>query len=291
MKIKEFYETGKKVLSLEIFPPKMDYPLETIFKTLDELKTLNPQYISVTYGAGGSNRGRTVEIASRIKEDYGIEAQAHLTSVGHSKAEVKMILDDLSNQNIINIMALRGDYPEEINTNSQNQEYAYALDLIKDIRSEANYDFGIAAAAHPEGHPECSRLSQDLLNLKAKVDAGVDFLITQLFFDNRIYFDFIDKCSKHGINCPIVPGILPVLNAKQIRRMIYLCGASIPAKLLILVDKYENNPQDMEKAGIEYASQQIAELLEEGAPGIHLYTMNKAQQSIEIIENLSWYKA
>ncbi|WP_156202790.1 methylenetetrahydrofolate reductase [NAD(P)H] [Candidatus Syntrophocurvum alkaliphilum] len=286
MKIVEMYESKKPVLSLEIFPPKMDYPLETVFKTLDELKKLNPKYISVTYGAGGSNRGRTVEIASRIKNEYKIESLAHLTSIGHSKEEVYSILNELLNENINNIMALRGDIPGGVQEfDIKNQEYMYASDLIKDINKHSG-DFGIAAAAHPDGHPECSRLSYDLNNLKQKVDSGVDFLTTQLFFDNRIYYDFIEKCTQIGINCPIVPGIMPVLNAKQIRRIIYLCGASMPAKLLILVDKYENNPEDMQKAGIEYASRQVEDLIKNGVPGVHLYTMNKSQQIAEIVQNV-----
>jgi len=285
MKIIDFYKKSAPVLSMEVFPPKKDYPLETIFNTLDGLKKLKPAYISVTYGAGGGNKGRTVEIASRIKKEYGIESQAHLTCVGHSKSEVDSILDELLQEDIHNVMALRGDPPQNDPAFSfSQQEYRYAWELIKDIRAKG--DFGVAAAAHPEGHPECRRLSEDIEHLKEKVDTGVDFLITQLFFDNRIFYDFIEKARKKGINCPIIPGIMPVLNARQIRRIIYLCGASIPAKLLKLVDKYENEPLDMEKAGIEYASQQVADLIENGVLGIHLYTMNKTKQISEIVKNV-----
>ncbi len=284
-KIIDLYKENKIVLSMEIFPPKADYSLETIFNTLDELIKLNPSYISVTYGAAGSNRGRTVDIAARIKKEYGIESQAHLTCIGHSKTEIESILDNLLNEEIHNIMALRGDFPEnEPDFDLEKHEYRFAFELIKDIRNRA--DFGIAAAAHPEGHPECKRLSEDIINLKQKVDTGVDFLITQMFFDNRVFYDFVDKALKIGINCPVIPGIMPVLNAKQIKKVIYLCGASIPAKLLKLVDKYENNPNDMEKAGIEYASEQVADLITSKVPGIHLYTMNKAGQISEIVENV-----
>ncbi len=283
MKIIEMYKSQRPLLSLEIFPPRIDYPLETIFKTLDKLKLINPGYISVTYGAGGSNRDRTVEITTRIKQDYQIESQAHLTCVSHTRREVNAILDELGHQGIENIMALRGDLPEDGSFNIEKQEYRYACQLIEDIKGRDN--FGIAAAAHMEGHPECSTLREDLLNLKHKVDVGVDFLITQLFFDNRIYYDFLEKCRRTGINCPIVPGVMPVLNARQIRRIIYLCGASMPAKMLILVDKYEHYPDDMVKAGIEYASQQVSDLLQNDVPGIHLYTMNKPDQITTIVKN------
>ncbi|MGR6835497.1 methylenetetrahydrofolate reductase [NAD(P)H] [Syntrophomonas erecta] len=286
MKIKQVYKGGKPVLSLEIFPPKENYPLETVFETVDELKKLSPSYISVTYGAGGSTRERTVEIASRIKNEYGIESLAHLTCVRHTRAEVDKILDELAHEGVYNILALRGDLPDDDpEFDIHKQEYRYAYELIQDARSKD--DFGIAAAAHPEGHPECKRLNEDLINLKHKVDNGVDFLITQLFFDNRIYYDFIDKALRININCPIIPGIMPVLNARQIKRIIYLCGASIPSKLLNLVDKYEHNPADMEKAGIDYASQQVLDLIESRVPGVHLYTMNKPAQITRIVTNVN----
>ncbi|MEN6463236.1 MAG: methylenetetrahydrofolate reductase [NAD(P)H] [Syntrophomonas sp.] len=286
MKIKELYQSKKPVLSLEVFPPRIDYPLETVFKTLDNLKLLDPGYISVTYGAGGSNRARTVEIASRLKKEYGIESQAHLTCTGHTRSEIESVLSDLSNHGVENIMALRGDPPQDgSDFDFNNQEYRYALELIEDIKRN-RADFGISAAAHPEGHPECQRLGEDIIYLKKKVETGVDFLITQLFFDNRIYYEFLDRAFRAGINCPIVPGIMPVLNARQIRRIIYLCGASIPAQLLILVDKYDNNPEGMAKAGVEYASRQVEDLLQNKVPGVHLYTMNRSKQITDIVKNV-----
>jgi methylenetetrahydrofolate reductase (NADPH) len=286
LKIKELYQSKKPVLSLEVFPPQIDYPLETVFKTLDNLKLLKPGYISVTYGAGGSNRARTVEIAARIKKEYGIESQAHLTCACHTKSEIELVLNELLSKGVENIMALRGDPPQDdINFDFNTQEYRYAMDLIRDIKKYSDC-LGIGAAAHPEGHPECQRLGEDILNLKNKVDAGVDFLITQLFFDNRVYYEFLDRAVRTGIKCPIIPGIMPVLNARQIRRIIYLCGASIPAKLLILVDKYDNNPEGMAKAGVEYASQQVEDLLNNKVPGIHLYTMNRSKQITDIVKNV-----
>lgn len=285
MKIGSFYTREEPVLSLEIFPPKYDYPLETIFVTIDELQKLKPSYISVTYGAGGGKKDRTGEIAARIKRDYGIEPLAHLTCARHTKAEVNMILDKLWDEGIRNILALRGDPPEDDKDfDFSRQEYRYAYELIDDAKAKA--DFGIAAAAYPEGHVECNRLSKDLVNLKMKVDRGVDFLITQMFFDNRIYYDFVDKAIGAGINIPIVPGIIPVLNAKQIKRIIYLSGASIPHNMLKLVDAYENSPDDMAKAGIEFASSQVQDLIANKVPGVHLYTMNKAEAIIEIVKNV-----
>lgn len=286
MRIIELYKAKRPVLSLEIFPPKNDYPVESIFFTLDKLTQLKPEYISVTYGAAGSTRERTVEIAARIKKEYGIEPQAHLTCVNHSLNEIEGILDELKRESVVNIMALRGDAPDNAGDfDFSLQECQFASQLIEQIKQKG--DFGIAAAAHPEGHPECRRLSEDIAYLKRKVDAGADFLITQLFFDNRIFYDFCEKAEKSGINCPIVPGIMPILNASQIKCFIYLCGASIPAKLLNIVNKYEKDPLDMEKAGIEYASQQIEDLLDSKVAGIHLYTMNKAEQISQIVNNCS----
>lgn len=272
-------------MSLEIFPPGAEYPLESIFATLDRLTQLEPSFISVTYGAAGSNRARTVEIAARIKKQYGLEALAHLTCVGHTRTEVDLILDHLIAEGIDNIMALRGDLPaDNPSFDLASQDYHYAVELIRDAKKK--YDFGIAAAAYPEGHPESRRLNDDLLHLRQKVNAGVDVLITQLFFDNRIYYDFLEKAQRVAINVPIVPGIMPVLSAKQIKRMIYLCGASMPARLLKLVDRYEHDSEAMEKAGIEYASEQIQDLLSNRVPGIHLYSMNKWAQISQIVHNV-----
>lgn len=289
MKIKELFGGKGPVLSLEVFPPKLDYPLDTVFETLDHLQVLKPDYISVTYGAGGGKQGRTVEIASKIREQYGIEALAHLTCVGHSREEMIAILNDLQNKGIENILALRGDPPQDIpDFDFKEQDYVFAADLIREARKTA--DFGIAAAAYPEGHPECGRLIDDLLFLKQKVDAGADFLITQMFFDNRVFYEFIDKALRLRINVPIVAGIMPVLSAGQIKRMVYLSGASIPGKLLKLIDQYEHNPEDMKKAGIEYASRQIEDLLDNKVAGLHLYTMNKWTEMLEIADNVGFKK-
>ncbi len=286
MKLIECYQQNKPVLSLEVSPPRRNAPIDTvaqIFDTLHRLVELNPSYISVTYGAGGSTRGNTVEIASRIKNDYGIESMAHLTCVGHSRQDIDSILKQMAEKGIDNILALRGDMPEnEPDYDIKSQDYHYAVELIREVKAKT--DFCIVAAAYPEGHPESRRLSQDLHHLKEKVDAGVDFLITQMFFNNRVYYEFMERTAAIGVNVPIVPGVFPVLHARQIRRTIYLCGASIPADLLRLVDKYEDQPAEMVKAGIDYAAGQIVDLLENGVPGIHFYTMNKAEQAREILQ-------
>lgn len=285
MKLIECYQSPKPILSLEISPPKRNAPIDTvaqIFDTLAQLVTLKPSYISVTYGAGGSTRGNTVEIASRIKNDYGIESMAHLTCVGHRRQDIDSILNQMREKGIDNILALRGDLPDnQPDYDIRNQDYHYAVELIQEVKAKT--DFCIVAAAYPEGHPESRRLSQDLQHLKEKVEAGVDFLITQMFFNNRVYYEFMERTAAIGINVPIVPGVFPVLHARQIRRTIYLCGASIPAELLRLVDKWEDQPAEMEKAGIDYAAGQILDLLDNGVPGIHFYTMNKAQQAAEIL--------
>ncbi|MDO7785948.1 methylenetetrahydrofolate reductase [NAD(P)H] [Desulforamulus aquiferis] len=285
MKISEIYLQKNPVISFEIFPPKSTTPLETIFSTLAELTKLHPDYISVTYGAGGSSRDRTKEIASRIKNQYGIETMAHLTCVGQSEAEIDQIVKELRQENIENVLALRGDPPaDQLDFDFSTCDFQYAADLVKHIKSQG--DICVGAAAYPEGHCNCTRLSDDLDHLKNKVDQGVDFLITQLYFDNRVFYNFMENARRIGIECPVAAGVLPVLNGKQIKRIISLCGASMPAKLLMMVDKYGDNNDDMEKAGIEYASNQVQDLLDNGVEGIHLYTMNKPQQITQILRNV-----
>jgi methylenetetrahydrofolate reductase (NADPH) len=283
MRIKDLYAKGPPVLSLEVFPPKRSNGLDTVFDTLSNLRELRPDFISVTYGAAGSERDRTVEIASRMLSDYGIEPLAHLTCIGHTREEIQDILQELSRRGIENVLALRGDLPDSEEDLPERRDYMFARDLVRDIM--ASDGFGIGAAAYPEGHVECPRIEQDLLHLKQKVDAGVDFLITQLFFDNRIYYDFVERARKVGIDVPIIPGIMPVLNASQIKRIIYLCGVSIPAGILKLLDHYGDQPREMEKAGIEYACRQVCDLLENGVPGVHLYTMNRDRQIRKIAED------
>ncbi len=282
MKISELYQGKRPTLAFEIFPPKPEVTLESLFESLEGFKKLQPDYISVTYGAGGSQRGRTVEIASRIKNQYGIEAMSHLTCVGHSVEEIDELLARLKQENIQNILALRGDPPvDQPDFDYSNGAFKYANELISHIKKKD--DFCIAAAAYLEGHVDSKRLKEDRARLKDKVDAGVDFLITQLFFDTRLYFDFLDRCESLGIKCPVIPGIMPIFSLR-IKNMTAKSGCSIPAKLVLMMDKYQDNPEDLRKAGEEYAGQMIRELLDGGAPGVHLYTMNRLSSTQEILK-------
>ncbi len=282
MKLSRLFRNNGQILSFEVFPPKPEVPLETLFESIPGFKALSPDYISVTYGAGGSTRGRTVEIASTLKNTYGIEAMAHLTCVGHGAEQIDEILERLKRENIENILALRGDPPiDQPDFDYSRGAFRYANELISHIRKQG--DFCIAAAAYLEGHVDSRRLDEDRRWLKKKVDAGVDFLVTQLFFDNRLYFDFLDRAAQIGIDCPIVPGIMPIFSAR-IKTMTARSGCSIPAKLVLMIDKYQDSPEDLRKAGVEYAGKQIKELLDGGAPGIHLYTMNRLKSTTEVLQ-------
>lgn len=283
MKITDLFNKERTLLSFEIFPPKKDYPIETIYQTIDELKDLEPDYISVTYGAGGSSKDRTVEIASKIKNEYKIEALAHFTCISSTTDEINDTLNELKKNNIENILALRGDVPESQDIPSSVQ-YKYAKDLITHIKGQGGYAIG--AACYPEGHTECTSRIQDIKHLKEKVEAGVDFLITQLFFDNELFYRFMDELDLAGINIPVSAGIMPVLNAKQIMRIQKLSGCSIPTKFKRIMDKYEHNPEALKEAGEAYALEQIIDLMAWGIDGIHLYTMNKSETARKIAENI-----
>ena len=284
MKIIDLFSNKKPVVSFEIFPPKLDTPLDTIFDTLEKFKALGPDYISVTYGAGGSQKDRTIEISSNIKNSYNIESMAHLTCVGHTVEEIDFIVDSLIKNNVKNILALRGDPPaDQPDFVFGKNGFKYASELISHIRQRTN-DVCIGAAAYLEGHPECRTIKEDMINLKHKTDAGVDFLVTQLFFDNKLYYEFQERAAIVGIKCPITAGIMPIFSSR-IKAMTAKSGCSIPAKLVLMLDKYQDNPDDLLKAGIEYASIQIRELVENGVDGIHLYTMNRPKSSAEIIRN------
>jgi methylenetetrahydrofolate reductase (NADPH) len=282
MKITELFKKQKPIIAFEIFPPKPDVPLESLFTSLEQFKSLSPDYISVTYGAGGSQRGSTVEIASKLKNYYGIESMAHFTCVGHSKEEIDSMLDSMHENKLENVLALRGDFPQnQPELDLSNSVYNYASELIRHIKSKNN--FCVSAAAYLEGHTETKRLKDDLIHLKEKVEEGVDFLITQFFFDNRLYYDFLDKAAAIGIKCPILPGIMPIFSS-NIKTMTARSGCSIPAKLVLMMDKYSDNPEDLKKAGIEYAANQIRDLLDNDAIGVHLYTMNRPKSSKLILE-------
>lgn len=283
--IKDIYQRGKTVFSLEVFPPKTDDDVALIFKALDELKKLKLDFISITYGAGGSTSKRTLDIASYVQNTCGIEALAHFTCVALNEELFYRFLEALRVSNIRNVLALRGDRPQDMSDETYlNRPYKYARELVSLLRQ--NTDFCIGGACYPEIHPESGNLKNDLRFLKAKVDAGIDFLITQLFFDNDCFYRFSENAGKHGITVPISAGIMPITSARQIHTIVTLSGASIPAALRIIFEKYEDKPEDFKKAGLDYATNQVMKLMEYGAAGIHLYTLNKVDVSTGMFKNL-----
>lgn len=282
MKIKDLFEK-KTVFSFEVFPPKKTSSIDTVYKTLDELKGLSPDFISVTFSAGGSGNGDlSCEIASKIKEGNHVEPMIHLPCINYSKDEISAVLDELDKRGIENILALRGDINPDI---EPKRNFEHASDLITFIRSKGDYD--IAGACYPECHVESESFVEDIQNLKKKVDAGADHLITQLFFDNDAFYRFREKIAIAGINVPVEAGIMPVVNKNQIERMVSMCGASLPAKFVKMMQKYENNPEALRDAGIAYAINQIVDLLADGVDGIHLYTMNNSYVAKKISEAVS----
>lgn len=266
--------------SFEIFPPKKESAeIESIYGTIDELVSLKPDFISVTYGAGGSIiNNKTVELASYIKNKKGISSLSHLTCINSDKDEVEKILCELKKNNIRKILALRGD--KSPNFDGKN-DFSYAVDLVRFIKEKG--DFEIFGACYPEGHLEADSLLTDLEALKIKADMGISELISQLFFDNEVYFKFLDKAEKMGINVPVNAGIMPVTNVNSILRMTVMCGASVPRELMKILNKYQYNESDMRKAGIEYSIKQIEGLVDAGVYGIHLYTMNNPEVAKAII--------
>ena len=275
----------KTVFSLEIFPPKPDADERVIYDTLDQLTDISPDFISVTYGAGGGKNGcRTVRIASDIKNSYGVESVAHLPCIGLTKEQAKGILDSMEQKGIENVLALRGDIP---NGEVPCGDFVHASDLISFIRH--NYSFNILAACYPELHPESDNAVSDLRWMRHKVECGADHLITQLFLDNGHFYRFRDRTALAQISVPIEAGIMPVTNKRQIERMVKLCGVELPKKFCCILDKYEHNPAALRDAGIAYAIDQITDLIAEGADGIHLYTMNDpyiAKRIFEAVHNL-----
>lgn len=288
MKIKELFSKEKPVISFEVFPPNKNFTRERLLEVTGELAELKPDFISVTYGAGGTSKSGTVEISSHIKNNLDIEVLSHLTCIGSKKSEIESYLKDVKEHNIENILALRGDIPQGRDESIYDEgDYRNAYDLIKDIKETE--DFSIAAAFYPETHFESNNL-KDLINLKNKADLGADFLISQIFFDNDAFYDFVDNTQKLDIHLPLCAGIMPVTNAAQIKRITSLCKCSIPRKLEKILEKYGDNPESMKKAGYIYATEQIIELVANGVPGIHLYAMNKPEVAKNIMENISFLR-
>lgn len=283
MYISELFKQKKAVISFEIFPPKPTASIDVIYDTIDALAPLRPDYISVTYGAGGSTSKKTAEIASIIKNKYNITALAHLTCLSSTKLQIDELLQEQGSNNVENILALRGDPPKDGNI-PEDREFRYASDLAGYISGK--YPFCLGGACYPEGHPECSDLTTDVINLKRKVEAGVSFLVSQLFFDNEKYYKFKEEIDRLNVKVPIQAGIMPITNRKQIERIIQLSNATIPDKLLKILDKFEHNREAVKDAGIAFATEQIFELLANDIDGIHIYTMNKPQVAKEIVWNL-----
>lgn len=270
MRISELYKKNRRSLSFEIYPPKKDSELQNIDETLKVLCELDPDFISVTFGAGGSlNSNKTIEIAKNIKKNYGIEPVVHLTSLHYDKAEIDSFAKDLREAGIENILALRGD--KTPNAEEKN-DFRHASDLTYYLRSK--YDFCILGACYPECHPESSDKVSDIRGLKAKVEAGAEVLISQLFFENEKFYDLCEHCKIAGIDVPVIPGIMPVINASQIKRMLSLCNATFPGRFDRIIKRYEDNKAALFDAGMSYALSQIIDLIADGIPGIHLYTMN-----------------
>ncbi|NLN82248.1 MAG: methylenetetrahydrofolate reductase [NAD(P)H] [Clostridiales bacterium] len=283
MSIAELFKKKKIVYSFEIFPPKRTSPIDTIYSTLDQLEGLHPDFISVTYGAGGNPAdSSTCDIASIVKNKYNIEPLAHLTCVNNSRDDILEILGKLKERGIMNIMALRGDKRPDI---PPKTDFRYASELVEFIRSQGG--FHVSGACYPHGHPESETLVDDVLNLRKKVDAGAEHLISQLFFDNSVFYSFLERARIAGINVPIEAGIMPVLNKNQIERMVSLSAANLPAKFTKMISRYEHNPEALRDAGIAYAVDQIVDLIANGVQGIHLYTMNNPLVARRISESIA----
>ncbi|HCF99260.1 MAG TPA: methylenetetrahydrofolate reductase [NAD(P)H] [Chloroflexi bacterium] len=286
VKLREIYATPGHKLSFEFFPPKSDEGLEQLMGQVEILRTLNPSFCSVTYGAGGGTREKTVDLVSTIRRKHGLEAMCHLTVVGQSKTEVREVLSDLRQRGIENIIALRGDPPRGVSEWSPHPDgFKYSVDLVREAKSHGS--FSIAVAGFPETHPQAESPEADLQYLKAKVEAGADLIITQLFFDNDDFYGYVERVRKLGINVPIVPGIMPILSAEQATRFATQCGAKIPQKLRNRLERLTDDSDGAVQLGIEYATEQCEQLVGFGVPGIHFYSLNRSRSVSAIVKNLA----
>lgn len=278
---------SRPLRSLEFFPPRDDAGVETLRTTAAALKRISPDFVSVTYGAGGSTRERTAQVSDLLRRDFGFTVMPHLTCVGHSRAELVATADQLHAAGFRNIMTLRGDPPKGETTFTPSPDgLRYASDLVALLKSR-HPDFCLGVGGYPEKHPEAPSLDTDLVHLKRKVDAGAAFITTQLFFDNDVYYRFVDRCRALGINIPIVPGIMPVLSLKQIQRFTTMCGASLPPQLITRLEAAHDQPEILESVGIDWALTQIRDLLAHGAPGYHLYILNRAKSALALAAGLA----
>ena len=287
MKIIDILNSGKMSMSFEVFPPKTDTAFENVSRATQEIAKLNPSYMSITYGAGGGTSKYTLDIAENIMKDFGVPTLAHLTCVSSSRETVRERIEEMNARGINNILALRGDIPADMeNDDRSDWSYRYAVDLIREIK-DSGYDFCIGGACYPEIHPESSNQKEDIKHLKEKVDAGCEFLTTQMFFDNNLLYNFLYKIREAGITVPIIAGIMPITNANQVDRAIKLSGSFMPQRFKSLVDKFGSDPLAMKQAGIAYATDQIIDLYANGLTNIHVYSMNKPDVAQKIQANLS----
>ena len=287
MKITEILKRDSLSLSFEVFPPKTETVFESVKSATEEIASLRPSFMSVTYGAGGGTSRYTLDIAKNVKELYGVPTLAHLTCVSSTKETVRKKIAEIRSYGINNIMALRGDIPEEMKSDDRSDwAYAHAIDLVRELR-ESGDDFCIGGACYPEVHPESTSVKEDIKRLREKVDAGCDFLTTQMFFDNNLLYSFLYKIREAGISVPVIPGIMPITNSSQIERAIKLSGSFMPRRFVSLVDKFGRDPLAMKQAGIAYATDQIIDLYANGITNVHVYSMNKPDVAAKILDNLS----
>ncbi|KAB1443611.1 methylenetetrahydrofolate reductase [NAD(P)H] [Pseudodesulfovibrio senegalensis] len=290
MRIVDLIKQESPFLSLEFFPPKNEEAWPSFFGVVEKLKELNPLFASVTYGAGGGTQSNSLEIARRLKQDYDLEPLAHLTSVGATSSGLTEFVSKLEEAGIENILALRGDAPKDVeNFDFSAQEFQYATDLVTFLRSKFK-KMCVGVACYPEAHPESPSVSFDLAMSKLKCEMGGEFMVTQLFFDNRIYFDFVDRMKSMGVNVPVIPGVLPIMSIKSAKFILSLCGASIPGSFLSALEKAHDEGGDdkVYEVGMAYAIRQAQDLLDKGAPGVHLYTLNRAKACLEIGNSLKF---
>lgn len=287
MKLSQLLKEDKLSISFEVFPPKADTNFESVKAATQEIAALKPAFMSVTYGAGGGTSKYTLDIAQNIKKQYGVPTLAHLTCVSSTRETVAQRIKDIKAAGIENVMALRGDLtPELENSDRSGWHYKHAVDLVRELKA-ANKDFCIGGACYPEIHPESKDQKEDIKHLKEKVDAGCDFLTTQMFFDNNLLYNFLYKIREAGITVPVIPGIMPITNANQVARAIKLSGSFVPVRFKSLVDKFGSDPDAMLQAGIAYATDQIIDLYANGIKLVHIYSMNKPAVAAKIQENLS----
>ena len=287
VKISELLKKESLSISFEVFPPKTETAFESVKNATEEIAKLKPAFMSVTYGAGGGTSKYTLEIAKNIKERYGVPSLAHLTCVSSTKATVKQKIENIKSAGIQNVMALRGDIPENMqNKDRSDWDYNNAIELVRELKN-SGADFCIGGACYPEIHPESADQKTDIKFLKEKVDAGCDFLTTQMFFDNNLLYNFLYKIRESGITVPVIPGIMPITNANQVERAIKLSGSFMPQRFKSLVDKFGNDPDAMKQAGIAYATDQIIDLYANGITNVHVYSMNKPDVAEKIKNNLS----